>query len=480
MEVNAAKCELYLIRPSPDSQINTLKSFNQIKAGVKLVESHELTLLGAPILPEAIEGILSKKIADLMLMVSRLEKIDPHSALFLLRHCFAIPKLTFFLRASPCFIKSNMLESFDQIIKSTLAKILNINFHEEAYNQAVLPVALGGLGLRLAAEISIPGFLSSVHASKKIANSLLPTTLHNFVSSHWVEALEIWKEKALMDTIPDSPIYQSSWDKPLYENRFQSLLDNAQNDKEKARLLSVASESSSDWLYALPISSLGLHLDSSSLRIAAGLRLGSNLCQPHQCKCGAMVDQKGRHGLACKNQVGRHSRHNEVNDLIKRALVQAKIAAVTEPPGLFRTDGKRPDGMTQFPWREGKCLVWDVTIADSLCTSYVNKTSKCPSAAANIREESKMSKYHNLIDNYLFIPIGIETYGAWGSRGHKLIKDIGKKLREASGEKQSTFHITQRISMAIQRGNASCILGTVPPTSGLESIFELVDHKVLT
>ena len=34
LEVNAAKCELYLIRPSPDSQINTLKSFNQIKAGV--------------------------------------------------------------------------------------------------------------------------------------------------------------------------------------------------------------------------------------------------------------------------------------------------------------------------------------------------------------------------------------------------------------------------------------------------------------
>ena len=172
--------------------------------------------------------------------------------------------------------------------------------------------------------------------------------------------------------------------------------------------------------------------------------------------------------------MGRHSRHNEINNLIQRALVQAKIAAVTEPPGLFRTDGKRPDGMTQFPWREGKNLVWDVTVADSLCATYVKKCSKSPSAAANTRENEKISKYRNLARDYLFIPIGIETYGAWGTLGHKLIKDIGKKLKEATGESRSTFFLTQRISMAVQRGNSSCILNTVPPSMGLESIFEFI------
>ena len=362
LEVNATKCELFLIRPSQSSHLNTLNSFNEIKSGVKLVKSHELTLLGAPILPEAIEGVLSKKIEDLKLMASRLNEIDPHSALFLVRHCFGIPKLTYFLRTAPCFIKPELLDSFDKIIKATLINILNIQLSEAAYNQATLPVALGGLGIRPAAEISIPGFLSSVHACKKIANSLLPINLRNLVCTHWEDALIIWKEKAGMDTLPDSPIYQSSWDKPLYENRFQSLLNETHNDEERARLMSVAAESASDWLHALPNPNLGLHLDPSALRIAAGLRLGSNLCHPHQCKCGALVDQKGRHGLACKKQVGRHSRHNEINDLIKRALVQAKIAATSEPTGLFRSDGKRPDGMTQFPWKQGKCLVWDVRI----------------------------------------------------------------------------------------------------------------------
>ena len=190
-----------------------------------------------------------------------------------------------------------------------------------------------------------------------------------------------------------------------------------------------------------------------------------------------MVEQNGRHGLACKKQVGKFSRHNEINDLIKRALVQAKISAVTEPPGLYRSDGKRPDGMTHFPWKRGKCLVWDVTIADSLCSSYVKKCSVSPSAAANSREATKKSKYKSLAVDYLFTPIAIETFGAWGFESHKIIKEIGKKVMETTGEKKSTFYLTQKISIAIQRGNSSCILGTVPPTEGLEEIFEFMDHE---
>ena len=163
--------------------------------------------------------------------------------------------------------------------------------------------------------------------------------------------------------------------------------------------------------------------------------------------------------------------------MIKRALVQAKIAATSEPTGLFRSDGKRPDGMTQFPWKQGKCLVWDVSVADTVCPSYVKKTSKAVSAAANTRESLKISKYVELSRDYLFIPVGIETFGSWGDMGHKLIKDIGKKLKEVSGELRSTFYLTQKISVALQRGNASCVLGTVPFTKGLESIFEFESHE---
>ena len=99
--------------------------------------------------------------------------------------------------------------------------------------------------------------------------------------------------------------------------------------------------------------------------------------------------------------------------------------------------------MTLTTWKNGKCLIWDVTVADTVCQTYVDQCSKKVGAAAEARENSKTSKYTDLSESYWFTPIGIETYGAWGSEGHKLVKDIGKKVMEETGEKRSTFFLFQ-------------------------------------
>ena len=189
------------------------------------------------------------------------------------------------------------------------------------------------------------------------------------------------------------------------------------------------------------------------------------------------MEANGRHGLSCKKQMGRRSRHDQVNDLVKRALVQAKIPAINEPSSLSRSDGKRPDGLTLTTWKEGKCLIWDFTVADTVCQSYVYQCSKNPGAAAETREVQKSSKYRELANDYCFVPIGVETFGSWGPEGLKLIKAIGQKVKEATGERRSTFFLSQSISIAIQRGNASCVLGTVPHSEGLEEVFEFVTSK---
>ena len=85
--------------------------------------------------------VLEAKIENLELMAGRLSKIDRHSALYLLRNCFTMPKLTYFLRSSPCFLEPTILKRYDTIIKDALVKILNIQLHEEAWSQATLPVA---------------------------------------------------------------------------------------------------------------------------------------------------------------------------------------------------------------------------------------------------------------------------------------------------------------------------------------------------
>ena len=74
----------------------------------------------------------------------------------------------------------------------------------------------------------------------------------------------------------------------------------------------------------------------------------------------------------------------------------------------------------------------------------------------------------------MFHSHGIEILGSWGTQGFKLIKDIGGKIADVTGEKRSTDFLFQRISIAIQRGNASCVIGTVPHSQAFDEVYEFV------
>ena len=137
------------------------------------------------------------------------------------------------------------------------------------------------------------------------------------------------------------------------------------------------------WLNALPISSLGLRMDDNTVRVAVGLRLGTSLCRPHSCAhCRAEVDCKATHGLSCRRSVGRHYWHAALNDIVHRAMTSAHIPSRLEPSGIFRFDGKCPDGITVVPWENGKLLVWDATCPDTFTPSYTTRATSEPGAVA--------------------------------------------------------------------------------------------------
>ena len=96
----------------------------------------------------------------------------------------------------------------------------------------------------------------------------------------------------------------------------------------------AASPHSADWLHALPIAACGLRLDDEAIPVAVGLRLGSNLCVPHVCRCGSQVDACGLHGLTCKLAPGRIARHQTLNDVVTRVLVSAGIPATKRTLGF--------------------------------------------------------------------------------------------------------------------------------------------------
>jgi len=59
------------------------------------------------------------------------------------------------------------------------------------------------------------------------------------------------------------------------------------------------------------------------------------------------------------------------------------------------------------------------------------------------------------------VPVAIETSGAWGKQAIGLIKEIGRRIAAITYDNRATSFLRQRLSIAVQRGNATCVLGTL-------------------
>ena len=85
-----------------------------------------------------------------------------------------------------------------------------------------------------------------------------------------------------------------------------------------------------------------------------------------------------------------------------------------ESRGLYRTNGKCPEGVTMIPWQMCKQLVWDVTVVDALVPNLLNQGSVCnPRTTATEAEARKIEKYCELLDNgFTFQPVTLEVQGS--------------------------------------------------------------------
>ena len=102
----------------------------------------------------------------------------------------------------------------------------------------------------------------------------------------------------------------------------------------------------------------------------------------------------------------------------------------------------------------GHCLVWDFTCSDTLATSHLNRAVLESGFVANDAESRKSIKYSSLSTLYCFIPTAIKTLGV---PGDEALSFLGQRIAVATAEPRSFKFLMQRPSVAIQRGNATCI-----------------------
>ena len=206
-------------------------------------------------------------------------------------------------------------------------------------------------------------------------------------------------------------------------------------------------------------------LTDLQFRIGCALRLVAPVSFAHACVCGTNSDEHGSHALTCKSIKSRFTRHQMGNDVIRESFKSSCISSTLERTGLMRNDGRRPGGVTMLPWSRGLSLAWDFTCVHRLATSHLSKGRQEGSSVATAKEAIKGQHYNDIPSCYILEPVAIETLGGIGDSSWAFLRTLGQRIQEQTGEKRSFAWLRQRLSIAVQRGNAACILESVPDSS---------------
>ena len=112
----------------------------------------------------------------------------------------------------------------------------------------------------------------------------------------------------------------------------------------------------------------------------------------------------------------------------------------------------------------GKQLVCDVTVVDALASSRLNQGFSCnPGTTATEAEARKKSialNWEALTDNgYIFQPVALDVQGYLVESSEFFIACLCKMPCRSHDDQRAGSFLKQRISMALQIGNAACVLG---------------------
>ena len=113
---------------------------------------------------------------------------------------------------------------------------------------------------------------------------------------------------------------------------------------------------------------------------------------------------------------------------------------------------------------------------DTLAPSYSAVAAREAKAVASEAESKKRAKYAHLNPSHHFVPIAVETLGAFGPEALTFIHDLGRRIRDATREPLSHHHLRQRVAVVVHaarecRGHPRLHGRCWPGTGALRSSF---------
>ena len=98
-----------------------------------------------------------------------------------------------------------------------------------------------------------------------------------------------------------------------------------------------------------------------------------------------------------------------------------------------------------------------MAVANTFAASYISATEVEAGSAAERAAQLKITKYDEITRNHIFVPLACEVTGVWCSEANDFIYELGNR-----SEKRESSFLFQRLSIALQKGNAACVVGALP------------------
>ena len=289
------------------------------------------------------------KQVDIVRRVGQLE--DPQVGYYLLRFSCGAGRMTYMARTTPARLCRDGLLAFDSGVQASFTELTGFHPDALAWEQATLPVQLGGLGLRPAAGIADAAYIGSRAATFERCNALWPCFQwdSNLGSDLSVALQHCWDQ--LRTPVLPVPF---QWDDhtTLTQTHLSSLVSKTLLDgwysragsDDACRLHAYAVDGSAAALGFTPSHTLDTTLSRSDFLAILGGRLGVDVCGGGPCRfCGKPSDCKGRHALSCMAGGDHVALHNSLRDLVFDYCQRAQVRPVLEAPGLLNGQRRPAD-----------------------------------------------------------------------------------------------------------------------------------------
>ena len=274
-----------------------------IHRGIPPVSPEGFELLGAPIgCNNFIFNSLNNKVDRIAEVTDKLHLTDdPQAEFCLLRSCLSLPKFEYSARVTNPEFHASSMRRFDGLMRESLGSVLGHSLDDKQWEQASLPVSMGGMGLRRATAHSPAAYVSSVAHSFDLTSEILSPIKYNpFGINLAIDILNSSVDEPFnFHDLKSTPKRQITH--AIDQRLRNSVVNDATSINDRVRLAGVAKSRASAWLNVVPSYGLGNSMQSQDFRCAALYRLGAPIFErDSDCPaCGRISDRYGHYAIGC-------------------------------------------------------------------------------------------------------------------------------------------------------------------------------------